>query len=101
MKAIRTKKEYTALFTAFIFSLSIFISLIYVVKASDHKCTHENCTVCASISRVLNMIKENLPHSEKPVIKSAFCFVAVFLLSLNGFLIIRKTPVSEKIRIEC
>lgn len=101
MKAVKRKKEYVALITAFIFTIGIIISLIYVVKASDHKCTQKNCVVCASMSRALSMLKENLSNNEKPKIKTVSHFSAVFLILFAGFIIEKKTPVSEKIRIEC
>ena len=93
------KRKHLAVWISVIFIFVTLISLFYIVKEENHKCTGEDCPVCACVHQAEQTLK-NLSTGMVVVFRPLVVLEAGVLLAAVCFLkLIPRSLVSQKVRL--
>lgn len=93
------KRKHLAVWISVIFIFVTLISLFYIVKEENHKCTGEDCPVCACVHQAEQTLK-NLSTGMIVVFHPLVILEAGALVAVVCFLkLIPRSLVSQKVRL--
>ena len=92
------KSKQLAALISILFIFVTFASLFYIVKEENHKCTGENCPICASVHQAEQTLK-NLSTGTIVAFRTIFVLIAVVsLFSAYCWILLTVSLVSQKVR---
>ena len=96
---ISDKKRITALVIAFAMAFALAFSAFYIVHNSEHKCSGDDCYICARISNCVNKLNNNTPKPETAELFAAVLFAVVLLLGAVELVKNRKSLTELKVKL--
>ena len=96
---ITKKRKYLAAWISIIFIFVTFASLFYIAKEENHKCTGEDCPICACVHQAEQTLK-NLSTGMIVAFRTLIALEAGILVIPVCFIkLIPRSLVSQKVRL--
>ncbi len=97
---IAKHKKIIASITVVMMLFAMFFSAFYIAGEVGHHCDHEDCPICACIHQCENLLNQTY---DGVAILIAMILPIIFCLtsnSYNSIVLVQKTPVSSKVRLD-
>ncbi|MBD9219425.1 MAG: hypothetical protein EGQ35_03750 [Clostridiales bacterium] len=94
------KQRITALFVCIVFVLVTFCSLFYIAKEENHHCTGENCSICISIHKAEQFLKNISNAISTKTLVFTICNFTVNIALLYVLVLPCVSLISQKVRMD-